>query len=261
MNMIDLAFHLAPPVVLAWLTIVFIRRSVYQEFPLFFAYILYVPIATALRVCVTGKPSTYFWLYWSTELIYGIAEVLVIREVFNRIFSFSHEPHRLARRVFPITVVVILSITLWQTVFHPLRHRMPWEVSAIYWFDLGVHLLEGIILFLLPFLAWFFPLNWRRYEFGVLLGFGIAASATLFSYLPRFAGGPQYELFFRYGPPVGYILATLIWLLAFLQAPEKQPKMRMGLDDNLGQLRHGTRFVRKLGRWPWRKRFLIVDSV
>jgi hypothetical protein len=256
---LDLALHIASPLVLLFLTVVLYRRRTHIDFPLFFAYILYVPIATALRISVSGKPAIYFWLYWATQLIYGVIEVLVIREVFHRIFSFSHKPHRIARSLFPVTVVLMLALTVWQAIFHPLGHGVYWEVNAIYWFDLCVHFLEGIILLLLLSLRWLFPFKWRQYELGILAGFGVAAGATVFAYIPRFVGGPQYEIFFRYGPPVGYIVATVIWLLVFVQPPEEQPKLRMDLDDALAKFPQATRFVRKLGKWPWRKRLLIVE--
>jgi hypothetical protein len=33
----------------------------------------------------------------------------------------------------------------------------------------------------------------------------------------------------------------------------------MDLDDALAKFPQATRFVRKLGKWPWRKRLLIVE--
>jgi hypothetical protein len=41
----------------------------------------------------------------------------------------------------------------------------------------------------------------------------------MFSMLLRFELGRNYEALFRYGPPVGYIIATLIWLHAFVYRP------------------------------------------
>jgi hypothetical protein len=248
MHVGDLILSFTAPVILLGLVSVLVRRSHHREFPVFFTYILYVLIADVLRTSVSARPVPRYWLYWTTEAIYGITEVLVIREVFHRVFPMPHSKHRFIRRLVPATVVVILGLTLWQTIYHPVRHHIPWEVNLIYWFDFGVHALEGLLLILLVILAFVFPISWKQYEFGIVTGFGVAAGITVVAYLMRFVWGMPYELFFRYGPPLGYIAATLIWLHAFLQ-PRKTPRTQTPEDDLLAQLRHSRRFARRIGRW------------
>src|SRR5690348_9924 len=113
MAILDLILSFTAPAILVGLAIILFRRRFYREFPLFFAYILYVPIADALRISVTGRATPYYWLYWITEAIYGIAEVLVIREVFRRIFALQYATWRWFRLILPGTVLLILALSLW----------------------------------------------------------------------------------------------------------------------------------------------------
>lgn len=254
MTIRDLVLSFTAPVILLGLGGLFFRRKLYREFPLFFAYILYVPFADLLRISVTGRPTPYYWVYWITEGIYGVAEVLVITEVFRRVFAMEYEFRRWFRAILPVTIVLIFGFSLWQTVFHPLGRRIPRIVNAIYWFDLGVHLLEGAILGLLVVLRTFYPVHWRTREFGILIGFGVAASFTLFAYLARFEWGSRYELFFRYGPPAGYILATLVWLHAFLRPLEARPRTEMDAEEMLGIVRRYQALLEKMKRSVGMKR-------
>jgi hypothetical protein len=246
MNIVDLSFHLAPPAILGWLAIIFVRRGIQREFPLFFAYLLYVPVATALRISVTGRAIPYYWLYWITEAIYAVAEMLVIREVLQHIHAIHYKSSPWFRLILPATVLVILGITLWQTIYHPLGHRISWAVSATYWFDLGVHLLEGTILFLLVVIGAVLPTDWMKREYGILTGFGLAATVTLLAYLARFAGGSRYELFFRYGPPAGYIAASLIWLHAFVRPVAQGPRVQGDADEMGTEISKSKAFLDKL---------------
>ena len=259
MKALDFALSITPPLVLTALILIFVRQKIYRDFAAFFGYMLYVLVAAGLRATVVGRAMPYYWLYWITEAIYGVAEMLVIREVFRHIFSAHYKNYPWFRLILPATVLVILGLTLWQTIYHPLGHRIPWAVNATYWFDLGVHLLEGIILVLLVVLTLFFPVEWRQREFGILTGFGLAASVTLFAYLARFEGGSRYELFFRYGPPAGYIAASLVWLHAFVRPLEQSPRVQRDAEEMRRMIRRYHELLEKIRKSIFDLRFLIFD--
>lgn len=249
MNKVDLILSFSAPAILLAIAAILLKRQLFREFPLFFVYILYSAIVGVLREIAVEHRVFYYWVYWITEGIYGVTEVLVITEVFRRVFAMEYEFRRWFRAILPITIFLIFGFSLWQTVFHPLGRRIPLMVNAIYWFDFGVHLLEGAILALLPILMTVAPVRWRPREFGTLVGFGVAASFTLFAYLMRFEWGSRYELFFRYGPPAGYILATLVWLHAFLRPIEARPKTEMDTEEMLGIMRRYRAALEKMKRF------------
>lgn len=246
MRFSDLILSITAPTILVVLIVVFLRRRYYRELPFFFVYIVYAPIAT-LRVLSDSWPSFHFVLYWITESLYGILALLVLREVFHRLFALPYAAFRWFRLLLPGTVLVILSISLWETSFRPLAHgQIGRLVSAIYWFDLGVHALEGMILLLVLALTIAFPIRWRDYEFGILIGFGVSACVTMLADLLRFEGGSSYETFFRYGPPIAYVLAALVWLHAFLRPPASLPRPQIDHHEMLEVIRRSRELLEKI---------------
>lgn len=227
----DLILSFTPPVILLAIAAILVWRKTLQQFPIFFGYVLYAAIAGILRTTAAHNAVLYFRLYWWTEAVYGAVALAVLGEVFHRIFVLAYAAYKWFRTILPLTILLILAISIRQMIYHPLGRGISVVVNAVYWFDLGIHLIQGVVLLLLLALTTVFPVSWRRYEFGILAGFGVNASITMLAYLFRFEWGSRYELFFRYGPPVGYLLATLVWLHAFLRPPESLPKPPIGQEE------------------------------
>ena len=167
---------------------------------------------------VRNEPFAYFWMYWSTDCLYDLLAFMTLREVFRRVFPTAVPTFRRLRWLLPTTAVLLMSASLYGTFYGAIAGvHPPWFVRAIYWFNLGVHGIEGIFLLLVLGLVLIFAVPWPRYEMAILSGFGVCAYTTMLSLLLRFQGGSRYDLLFRYGPPFGFIAATLIWLFAFIR--------------------------------------------
>jgi hypothetical protein len=106
-----------------------------------------------------------------------------------------------------------------------------------------------------------FPVEWRQYEFGILAGFGLNASITMIAYLLRFEWGSSFETFFRYGPPVAYFLATLIWLHAFFHPPQPMPRSQMDYQEMLGVVRRSRELLEKIEKALGLRRRVISPTV
>jgi hypothetical protein len=211
---------------------------------------------------VIGRPFLFFWIYWITAALDGMLALLVLREVFHRVFALPYAMYRWFRFLLPVTVLIILSISIWEMIYHPFgRSALGRLVSAVYWFDLGVHALEGAILLLVVALTLIFPVEWRQYEFGILAGFGISAGVTMFADLLRFVGGSTYETFFRYGPSVAYLLVTLIWLHAFIQPLQSPPRSQMDWEEMLGVVHRSREMLEKIKRTFGLRRQLLAPPV
>ncbi len=249
MSIAEISLYLASPLVLLVLVIIFVQRRLTREFPIFFAYMLYVPVTALLRVSVVHHPKMQFWLYWSTEAIYGVFALMVLSEVLGRLFSLAHEADRWLRWVLPIGVVLVLGFVLLQTIYRPLIDgRVSHLRASIYWFDVGVHLLEGSILIFVLVLRSRFPVLWKRRELGILVGFAINAAIAITAFVLRFELGKQYEAFFRYSQALAYLMATLIWLVAFLGPPEPNHRSRGSVDEMLDEVKEGKGFLKWIER-------------
>jgi len=262
MTIRDLFLSFTAPAILLVLALIFLRRKLYREFPLFFTYVVYSAVGGALRETAIHHQFLYFWLYWISEALYGILALLVLREAFYRVFALPLAAYHWFRFLLPIIVLLILSLSMWEMAQHPLgAGTVGRMVSAIYWFDFGVHALEGAILLLVLALTLVFPVAWRRYEFGILTGYGISACVTMLADLLRFAWGSRYETFFRYGPPIAYVLATFIWLHAFLQPLQSRPQSQLHPDEMLEIVRRSRKLLEKIERALGLRRHILTTLV
>lgn len=257
----DLLLSFIAPAILVLLAIIFLRRRLYRELPFFFIYIVYAPLAT-LRILTGSRPVLHFWLYWITEALYGILALLVLREVFHRVFAMSYAAYRWFRFLLPVALLLILGMSLAEAFIHPFGGGyIPRFITAVYWFDLGVHALEGTILLLVGTLTMAFPVRWRQYEFGILTGFGISACVIMLADLLALQTGVTYEAFFRYGPPIAYVAATLIWLEAFVRPPKTWVRPQMDLDEWLAVVRRSRRAWERMGRALGLRRRVLLPPV
>ena len=261
MRVTDLILSLMAPTLLALLLVIFVVRRHYREFPFFFVYILYAPLAT-LRVLAGGRPLFHFWVYWITEALYGILALLVLREVFHRVFALPYDAYRWFRYLLPSALLMILGLSFSEAVIHPQgAGYIPRLITAIYWFDLGVHALEGTVLLLVIALIVVFPVAWRQHEFGILAGFGISACTTMLADVLVLNAGSRYETFFRYGPPIAYVLATFIWLHAFLRPPQSRPQSQLHPDEMLEIVRRSRKLLEKIERALGLRRHILITLV
>jgi|GEM_PF-818610 len=262
MTVRDLILSFTAPAILLVLALIIVRRRLYREFPLFFTYVVFSAVVGALRETAIDHRFLYFWLYWITEALYGILALLVLREVFHRVFALPYEAYRWFRFLLPAALFIILGFSFLEAVIHPRGGGyIPRLITAIYWFDLGVHALEGTVLLLVVALIVVFPVAWRQHEFGILAGFGVSACITILADLMMLQAGSRYETFFRYGPPIAYVLATFIWLHAFLQPLQSRPQSQLHPDEMLEIVRRSRRLLEKIERALGLRRHILITLV
>ena len=93
-----------------------IGRKQHRQFPFFFAYAIFSVVADTARQIASGHPVRYFIVYWSAEALYGIVALLVLREVFHRVFEVEYDLYRWVRFLLPLTVVLILAVSVYHGI-------------------------------------------------------------------------------------------------------------------------------------------------
>jgi hypothetical protein len=87
---------------------------------------------------------------------------------------------------------------------------------------IGVNLLQAGIACVFYTLMQPLGIEFRRYPFGITLGFLLSATGSLLGYLAISVFGINFRGFARYASPVSYILGLIIWLSAFFWADIKE---------------------------------------
>jgi hypothetical protein len=237
MNTLDLVTSLVAGAMMVALAVIFIRRKLHHRLSFFFAYLLFGPLATALRLSALHKPFLYYVVYWTTEFIYGLLALRAITQVFEsvlRLFGFEGLGWRI---LLPLGTVIITAISIWQALYHPVgRGPLVRLAAGAYSFGFSVRCLQAGIFVLCLAPRRHYGVLWH-YDFGVVAGLGLASFMTLLADLSRMWLGTSVETIFRYLPPAAYIGAALYWLFVFARPEPPRPQLTMTIDEQLTLVR------------------------
>jgi hypothetical protein len=216
---------IAPHALLIPIVVIMYARRLYQNFPIFFAYILYeifqfLLLFTCYQV-THALGSLYRYVFIATIALSTALRFGIIQEIFNN--AFRDYP-----RLEKVAVLSMRSITALLVIAA--------IVSAIYTAGTvpdnlmaGVRLLErsvtiiqvGLLLFLFVF-SRMFGLSWRSYIFGIAFGFALYASAQLAEWTISLMSLSEHSKdlldFLATG---SYHVCVLIWLGYFITAESR----------------------------------------
>ncbi|HEY6351194.1 MAG TPA: hypothetical protein VI636_17460 [Candidatus Angelobacter sp.] len=247
-------WFLLPTAIQLTLLAILLRRRLYRRgmHPFFFSYTLYSVVVTIPRLAFVQRPVQYPIFYWSTEIIYGVLAILALNEVFSRIFFLDYQEHEWLRFMLPVTVLLIIVVlTVWWRFGYHLpkggHFSVAWSIFLA--FNLGVHSVEGTLMLLFVALRWVFAAGWNRYDYGILMGFGVSALITMSADMARLRLGANYEFWYRYAPGIGYVLATIIWLQALWRVRQPQPVSMTRLRSMIELAQRNNEVIRTIHEW------------
>jgi hypothetical protein len=224
------------------------RRTVHRFFRSFFIYNIF-SVASALAgflVLHQHNRLIYFRFYWINDILYVTFNFFAVYEVFYRVFR-NFYAIRGFRLLFPFIGILMLAIALLRALFWPPPDLDP-LYSAILNLEIAVGFLQVGIFALFFVLVRFFRLQWRQYALGIALGFGIVGTGNLTAFLLRSEIGTRFEKVFATVVPVVYIIAVVVWLLAFIKPQPPHPWQDGGpaLDpvELITELRQYTKVVK-----------------
>lgn len=208
------------------LVAIMVRRGQWRAFFFFFVYLSFSIVSTIVRLLVRNHAVTYSYVFWATEAVYAILSALVIFEVFRHVFIDFY-----ASRTFQVLLALAFALIVALTLAAPIRHHL--EVPTVYALilsaNLGIRILQVAALVLFLGLAVFLNLRGRRYELGIVLGYGLFATVYLVALALRSQLGARYTWTLTVGHPIAYDCAVVIWFWAFRKSPPK-----LTLEEYLG---------------------------
>lgn len=251
MNKGELVLAVSGTVLQICLFFLLIKLKAFRQFPVFCTYVGFSVLSAIVAVSTDHYPAVYFYVYWISEAIYVTLSFLVIQEVFRSVFRNFYSV-RWFKFSFPGIGILILVIALLRAAFFRPPDRNPLAVAFIS-LEIAVGFLQFSIFCLFILLVRFFHMRWRNREFGIVLGFGIAAAGSLVAFLLRSEFGTNVEKVFRIATPLSYIIGVTVWLATFLR--ERKSQQPLNWDSSLtpeqmvAELRRHTKAVKGiLGR-------------
>jgi hypothetical protein len=220
MGKADSLLILVVPSLLVWVGWIFIKRQLYRKFPFFFIYICSAILVSVLRLSVIGDYRLYFKVFWSTEGLYALLSLLALHEVFRYIFIEFYDLWWWSRLIFPSLVGVLGFVKISNALQHPPAQASPVVAlilsfgTTVSWVQIGLFVVFGALFFLLG--------SWENYPMGIVLGFAAISLGSWAAFSARSILGTNFNLLAKYGPPVAYIVAALIWLFTFNRRPRPE---------------------------------------
>jgi hypothetical protein len=216
----DVVIGLVGPILSCWLMVILVTRRLYREFPFFFAYIVAVVAVTALRLWVMPDYPIFFKVYWASECLYAVMALLALHEIFHTVFNEFYELWPWFWLVFPGAVGILAWLKISDAIHHP-PAQAPTIVALVVSAASTVNWVQAALFGLMCFLVWVVG-NWEYYPVGIVTGFATLAVGSWAAYASVSGFGTKFNVVGKYGPPLAYFFAVLIWLRTFLPPPRPE---------------------------------------
>lgn len=227
-----------------------LRWRTWRTFPVYSIYIVFIVIRAVVLLGARSQQEAYYLVYWLSAPVEILLTILAVLESFWRVLC-SFRLLRWFRLVLPAATVGALAYSAWKGYQFPPVEATP-AGAAIIRASVTSHyvILSIAIIFFLVVALLHVP--WRIHEHRFLLGFGVASLAFAFGGSVRAVFGSHFEFVSRQAPPIGYLVALLIWLSAVVHPVAKdgaisEPPVEIVAGLKL-QLRNLRSFVRNSTR-------------
>ncbi|HLW53340.1 MAG TPA: hypothetical protein VKW06_10895 [Candidatus Angelobacter sp.] len=229
--------------VIALLAGILVWRRLHRVFPLFFLFLLASELVGILRFVASryGKPLTYFYVYWISDLVLMICSFLAVYELFLlRLFPKFYKVG-LYRRIFALAAAIIMAAA-WSAAFLSSNRGA--------WFAAESRVLSLVLVATLAFFASLMMIMgraWTKYDFGVGFGFAINNAAILTTSAVwvrvHFQSTNLQQL-----PLIAFDLSCLLWLYCFW-SEDKSSGRDLAVPVDTGVLHQARTWETMLKTW------------
>jgi hypothetical protein len=245
MKIVELAMGLIGTALQGYLCFLLLMRGFHRQFRFFFLNAVISIVTTIALIIFVNNWKLYSGVYWSSEAISVLVVFLALQESFYLVFR-NFLAMRWFRLLFPGIGILMVIVAIIRAIFHPVA-QAGLLASALISLEIAVGFLQVGLFCLFVVLVRFFHMRWRQHAFGVVLGFGVAASGSLVVYLLRSEFGTKFDSMRMITPALAYIAAVVVWLATFLRAEPSQPmqdRPALTPEQMASELRRYTRAVK-----------------
>ena len=216
----DVIIALVGPIASLWLLLILAKRALYREFPFFTGYIAAVVVVSGLRFWAIHDYALYYRVFWFSEAVYALLALLALHEAFHCVFNEFYEIWPWFWLVFPAAVGALAFIKIMAGFNHP-PVPMPRIVALVLSVASTVNWIQAALFGLMCLLAWLVG-NWEYYPVGIVTGFAVLAFGTWAALASVSGFGTKFSAIGKYGLPLAYLLAVLVWLRTFIPQPRQE---------------------------------------
>jgi hypothetical protein len=227
-----------------WLAVLLVRRRIQSLFPMFLAYVVFSLGASIAELCVYSNYRAYYFVYWGDAAVLVVLATLALLEVFRWVFALFWMSWWYRGFLYG-AMLLALGLAIANAVLNPPANMHPIG-ALIYSSGIAVNFMQLTIFAVFWLLSKRLLIGFRRYAFGIMLGFGMSSFGTLFAGLLRSVFGTKFTIVSAYIPPVAYICALGFWLHVFWrkEPPEAEGSLPLTPEELAEQMRQYTEMLK-----------------
>jgi hypothetical protein len=228
-----------------WLAALSLHRKIPKLFPMFFTYVAFSAGATVARLWAYSDYRVFYFVYWGTEAIAVVLITLALLEVFRWIFALFWQSWWYRGFLYG-AILLVLGLAIANAVLNPPAHMHPIG-AAIFSSGIVLNFMQLTIFAVFWLLSKHLQIGFRRYAFGIMIGFGVSSFGTLFAMVLRSGFGTNFTTVSAYIPPVAYILALGFWLHVFWrkEPPEAERSLPLTPEELAEQIRRYSELMKQ----------------
>lgn len=204
-----------------WLCILLYRRRVSKLAAAFVTYIAAAVLVSLVRLLTLSHYSAYFFVYWASELLL----ILLSLGALNQVFWFIYRDVRFLwwfRAIYYGALLVALGITIRMVIVSKPVPSYP-EIGFIVYSEITANIVRASIVAVFTAMIEPMTVEFQRYPFGIMLGFGISSLGPCIGYIIFSILGTKATRSTDVISTVSYIVGLIIWLWIFSK-PDTEPK-------------------------------------
>jgi hypothetical protein len=231
-----------------------LQEKLLRQFPIFYAYILFVLVGELLRFSVyRWAPNHYFQVYWVSQFLDLAVGSGVIFEIYRVALRSFPGATRMARYL----LLIVFGAIFAKTLAYPSGGLFAWIAETSVGLERNLRIVQALALLTLVSLFLWYAIPFGRNLKGILLGFGLFVGMSIIQFTLWYYSWGEIKLVWSYVQPVSYDLVLGIWTIALWSAhPVPEVKSAAQLEANYEMLAATTRsqFRRTLARLRWAAR-------
>lgn len=184
------------------------RGKLLSQFPLFYSYILYMFLSSAVcNVIYLAANSHFNRAVWFRVLLSFVAEFAVLIEISDHIFS----PFTILRRLGRVLAAGLCALFSLFYILPPILSSRPWDI-AVLTFGQETAISKAVILVAILVTARYFRLPLGKNIMGLTMGFAFYLTVSIVTFTAALYFGQQlFEHMLSILWPWSYDLCLFVW--------------------------------------------------
>jgi hypothetical protein len=210
----QLAFAVIPAIMLLVVAARMFMKKLYRECPLFFAYSIYHVVSIGTTIAASRISEwTYFYTYWTFQLLDIFLTIAVVQEIYSYIFRPYSGFHALGRALFRWAAFMLLIGCVVAAAASP-GNDSERVMAGLLVLSRSADMLIGGLLLLLFTICGVFAIPWKKYVFGFAVGLALLSSISLIVFAIRTHVGEVAHRFLSISVQLSYNIAAVIWVVS-----------------------------------------------